>query len=79
MIEPHMKTFYIETDRLTQATRTLRYVFSETSDDDISFIKVVDPETNEVFTAEEMKKDSSPDLFLSIATAYRGNYKRVYF
>lgn len=74
-----MKTFYIETDQLTQLVRTLRYVFSETDDGNISFIKVIDPITKEEVTIEEMKKGTSPDALLNIATAYKANYKRVYF
>lgn len=74
-----MKSFYIETDQLTQVIKTFRFVFNQTEDGNISFVKVVDPTTNEEVTVDEMKKSTSPDALLNIATAYRANYKRVYF
>ncbi|MBL6448208.1 hypothetical protein JMN32_17975 [Fulvivirga sp. 29W222] len=74
-----MKSFYIETDQLTQVRRTLRYVFNEKEDGEVSFVKVVDPVTEEEVTLEEMKRETSPDTLLNITTAYKANYKRVYF
>jgi len=74
-----MKLFYIETDQLTQINKIMRYVYSETDDGEVSFVKVVDPISKEEVSVEKMKKDTSLDALLNIATAYKANYKRVYF
>lgn len=74
-----MKAFYIETDKLTQVVRNLRYVYAEDEKGEISFVKVVDPITNEEILKNELTKNTSRDMVLNIATAYLGNYKRVYF
>jgi len=74
-----MKLFYIETDQLTKFTRVLRYVYSENEDGTISFNKVVDPNTKEEISINEMAKSTSPESLLNITTAYLANYERVYF
>ena len=74
-----MKSFYIETDKLTLVVRNLRYVYSESDNGEISFIKVVDPITCEDVSRDELMKQTSHDAVLNMATAYLGNYKRTYF
>lgn len=74
-----MKHFYIETDRLLSITKVFRFVYNEKDDGTISFVKVIDPTTNEEITVDEMKKKTSPDVLLNISTAYHANYKRFYF
>ena len=73
-----MKFFYTETDQLISINRTFRYVFNETDDGQVSFLKIFDPETKEEIMLEEMR-NTSPDAILNLTTAYRANYKRTYF
>lgn len=74
-----MKTFYIETDRLTiAANRVLRFVYSEDDHGAVNLRKVIDPLTSEEFTLAELKIMTSPAAVLNMQTAYLGSYHRTY-
>ena len=75
-----MKQFYIETDRLTQMNKILRFVYVEDNDGVVSFVKVIDPQTNDELSLIDMKNYVSDDVLLNITTAHHAiSYARVYF
>jgi hypothetical protein len=75
-----MKRFYIETDLLTTAAgRTLRYIYEENANGQVFLREIVDPATKEEFAIDDIKKDMSHDLLLSMQTAHHGNFEKHYF
>jgi hypothetical protein len=75
-----MKQFYIETDRLTQMNKILRFVYVEDNDGVVSFVKVIDPQTNDELALIDMKNYVSDDALLNITTSHHAlSYAKVYF
>lgn len=75
-----MKQFYIETDRLIQMNKILRFVYVEDNDGVVSFVKVIDPQTNDELALIDMKNYVSDDALLNITTAHHAiSYAKVYF
>ena len=74
-----MKTFYIETDQLTQFVRNLRFVYSENDIGEILLLKIIDPSNMDEVTFQSMIGKSDPNFLMNIQTAYMANYKRVYY
>ena len=73
-----MRAFYIETDRLTQMDRNLRYVFSEDDNGKIRLVKIIDPANLDEVSFQSLIGKTDPVFLISIQTAYLA-YKRVYF